>query len=109
MFSLNVLFSSADILGDILGKVKANKIVDQSSNMFHICQVIVLVPHIFQPGIARWFLCLAIIATGWEPTIPVVCFAPTDPEENVEIHLKLKVFMKMFSSGKLFLCRGGKE
>ena len=45
MFSLNVLFSSADILGDILGKVKGNKIVDQSSNMFHICQVIVLVPH----------------------------------------------------------------
>ena len=45
MFSLNVPFSSADILGDILGKVKGNKIVDQSSNMFHICQVIVVVPH----------------------------------------------------------------
>ena len=42
MFSWNVPFSSADILGDILGKVKGNKIVDQSSNMFHICQVIVL-------------------------------------------------------------------
>ena len=52
----NVPTSSADILDHILGKQKEEETFDQSSTMFHICQVIFHTTHTISncPNIFIW-------------------------------------------------------
>ena len=56
LYLQNVPTSSADILDHILGKQKEEETFDQSSTMFHICQVIFHTTHTISncPNIFIW-------------------------------------------------------